>query len=109
MTRRWHVVDADDGIVRAETTARATLRWAMTMNDANRVYAQTRLGDGLHEYMLVGAEYDPDEIGAVSASVWICRGDVLAHHGFDPDQAPHYPYADRPYELVERESPGGAT
>lgn len=91
----WTVCDVDDGILRVESTRRAAVRW-LTFHCGGEVLARYAYGPGKFEYT-IGL---PGEDG--TGGGFVVRADRLAASGWDPDQAPLYPLADDPHELVER-------
>ncbi|WP_232785298.1 hypothetical protein [Mycobacteroides chelonae] len=92
---RWFVCDIDDGILRAENTRKAAVRW-LTFQFGGEVLARRCYGPGRFEYT-VGLPSDDTH-----DSAFIVRDDRLTVGGWNPNQAPLYPLADDPHERVER-------
>ncbi len=94
--RSWYVVGMDDGVIRREATKAACLKWARKSAVASdRVLpGRHRTGDGFYQYR-IGTSDD-------CKLVWIARGDAAQAQGFDLNQEPLYPYADRPYRRGDR-------
>jgi hypothetical protein len=90
----WLVCDMDDGLLRREPTRKKAVDWFKSHSDAAKVTERHAYGPGSYEYR-VG---EPDD----GASVFIVREDRAAAGMWDLTQAPLYPLADDPHEMVDR-------
>ncbi|MFF7198273.1 hypothetical protein ACFZAM_31760 [Streptomyces sp. NPDC008079] len=86
----WLVLDMDQGVVRAEPTRQAAVRWACHHHDG-RVISRERRGEGWYDYSIGYSSSD-------CSLVWIARADIAHRHGADAEQQPWYPYPDSPHE-----------
>jgi len=92
---QWFVFGMDDGLLRIEPTRRVAVRW-LCLLFGGTVRRRYSYGPGSFEYF-VGIDSEDQD------SAFIMRGDRAAGNtGWDPHQEPLYPYADDPFERVER-------
>lgn len=90
----WLVCDMDDGVLRVEPDRAAAARWgSIYAGDSEWRFRRTAAGS--YECF-----YGPRS--EESASLFIMRGDVAHHAGFDPLQQPLHPFPDDPFEQVDR-------
>lgn len=99
---KWFVCDMDDGVLRAEPTRTAAVKWWLQFNCAERVIARHTYAPGYYDYVVSQNDYDP-------ADAAIVRADRMDHYGGDPAQVPLYPIRDEPFQRVERAPAGDAS
>lgn len=99
MSRRWLVLDMDDGLLRRAATRRAALAWWMDLNDTSVVVRRYSSMAGAYNYVTASAG-DPDDS---CGGVFIEHEDVAARGGWDPEQVPLYPRDEEPFTRVPRE------
>lgn len=94
---KWLVSTADEGVLRAEPSRRAAVRWAKMLLDCSRVRQRIGYVTGSYEYLLSGD--DDDEV----QSVFIFRAENVDLVGVpSAEQKPLYPHEDRPFDWVDR-------